>query len=250
MESVRKQDYPGRVAHLIVIDTCVSTLRYLEQDADTRSVAWIFRSRRPGAERVPGRLGRLRNEAIRLAESHWVAFLDDDNEFYPNHLRTLKDAADRQHCSAVHSHRELLWRDGSAYLEPLFPWSSSRHKAARMYDKLRRAMVFEKGSNVMKDRIDSPEHPDGIRSADTSEWLVSKETAMRCPFPEDCSSSDWAIMKTEDDYFMERLVLAGIPIACSGLATLKYYVGGYSNRWLQRKFSGINAAQSGMAADR
>ena len=248
LESVRKQDYPGPIRHLVVIDDCSSTLRYLEQNAKSDAVAWLLRKRRSCDERIPGRLGRLRNDGVGLATTYWISFLDDDNEFHPNHLSSLMTAAALGECSAAHSYRELLWPDGSPYLEPLFPWCSNETEAARIYEHLRHEKVFEPGLHIMRDRVDPLDHAHPIRFVDTSEWLLSKETAMRFPFPAECSLEDWAAMKTEDDYLLEKMVSARIPIACNGLATLKYYLGGYSNSWLRRRFHWTKSADSGRNA--
>ena len=42
-----------------------------------------------------GVAGSVRNVGIRLSSSRFVAFLDDDNEWEPNHLRTAIDELDR-----------------------------------------------------------------------------------------------------------------------------------------------------------
>ena len=62
-------------------------------------------------------LARLRNDAIEKCKTEWFAFLDDDNEYYPNHLQELMDFAIEQNCDAVFSNSEIYYRDGKPFLE-------------------------------------------------------------------------------------------------------------------------------------
>ena len=100
MASVACQDYVGVVEHVVIVDDDArtvaaltgherSTLRPLR--VETRgSVA----ARREGDRSfVYPHLARLLNVGIHLARYPWVAFLDDDNEFEPDHLSTLAHLA-------------------------------------------------------------------------------------------------------------------------------------------------------------
>lgn len=229
--SVRRQDYPGPVSHFIVVDDCPRTLASLRQLPSGEGIEWVYRRRRGARERPPERLARLRNEAVKLANSTWVAFLDDDNEYYCNHLSSLVTTAEAAGCTAVHSQRELFWRNGKRYLAPVFPWCRTEQEGARVYEELVKLRVFERGSHVMRDRVERTDHRSVVTLVDTSEWLIARSLALKYPFPTQCSASDWAARITEDDLLLRSLVAAGVSISCSGLATLRYYLGGYSNQY-------------------
>jgi glycosyltransferase involved in cell wall biosynthesis len=42
-----------------------------------------------------------RNNVIKMANSEWIAFLDDDDEFLPHHIETLMNAAHEQKADVV-----------------------------------------------------------------------------------------------------------------------------------------------------
>src|SRR5437016_6158081 len=125
--SVQSQDYPGVVRHLILIDDCEETAQAVAalKDSSNRPLVITHILRAPGEmpegpakrEHVYPRIARLLNQGVRMADSRWISFLDDDNEFEPNHLSSLVSCAVRSDCSAVHSHRSILNANGSPYLE-------------------------------------------------------------------------------------------------------------------------------------
>jgi glycosyltransferase involved in cell wall biosynthesis len=47
--------------------------------------------------------GATRQRALEMVDTQWVAFLDDDDEFMPDHLRTLWDAAHAHQADYVYS---------------------------------------------------------------------------------------------------------------------------------------------------
>jgi hypothetical protein len=49
-----------------------------------------------------------RNKALERVTTDWVAFLDDDDEFKPNHLRVLVKAANRTGADMVFSYPEII----------------------------------------------------------------------------------------------------------------------------------------------
>lgn len=61
-----------------------------------------------------------KNRALSRATSEFVAFLDDDDEFLPDHLRLLRQAADEEHADVVYSLPRVINREG--------------HQVARQFD--------------------------------------------------------------------------------------------------------------------
>ena len=73
-----------------------------------------------------------RNNAIKMANSEWIAFLDDDDEFQPHHVRTLLTAADENKADVVWGwfdviggsdpfpmHRGLQWDVNAPHIFPI-----------------------------------------------------------------------------------------------------------------------------------
>jgi cellulose synthase/poly-beta-1,6-N-acetylglucosamine synthase-like glycosyltransferase len=57
-------------------------------------------------------LGMVRNVGIRLTQSDYIAFLDDDNEWEPDHLTTALDALSGG-CDMVYTQVRRCWPDGT-----------------------------------------------------------------------------------------------------------------------------------------
>jgi hypothetical protein len=64
---------------------------------------------------------------------------------------------------------------------------------------------------------------------DTSEWLFERELLLHVPFCEVYDHRDWLDVVPEDNKLLTTLVELGIPIACTHMPSLRYYLGGYSN---------------------
>jgi hypothetical protein len=82
---------------------------------------------------------------------------------------------------------------------------------------------------VFKDRADPLDHPDPVRSVDTSAWLLARSLLLEIPFRDDFTDLDGETRTGEDDKLLADLINRREPIACSHKATLRYYLGGYSN---------------------
>lgn len=230
IESVCRQDYRGRLEHLILIDECPVTTAVLHTVArQVPGLSWRQIPRSPHERSGPPRLARLRNAAVRLAATPWVAFLDDDNQYEESHLSSLLACAQATGFPAVHSERTLQHPDGSPYLEPRMPWERDPAEGRRIYAQLRDKGVFVPGSNVVHDRADPQGHPAPVRMVDTSEWLFSRELLLDILFCEQYSLADWEQVIPEDNKLLRRLIAERVPIASSRLPTLSYRLGGYSN---------------------
>jgi glycosyltransferase involved in cell wall biosynthesis len=229
MASVSKQDAPAAIEHLILIDDCAETAARLGA-ADLPAVTkWELIRRKAPEIPTAARLAALRNYGVRSSASDWICFLDDDNEFAPNHISALLERAEATGCRAIHSWMKIFHSDGRPFLERLYPWSLDVEGGRDTYRKLVALGIMEPGSNVARDRS-YPEEVEGFAgSIDTSEWLFSRNLLLEVPFPEMYSDEDCAVLKTEDDKLLEALLALEEPIACSEKATLHYYLGGYSN---------------------
>lgn len=248
--SVSSQDYPGHIDHLIIIDDCVETLETLRgmEGSSRRRLIPHFESRAPGEfpdgpiglNIVYPRIAGLLNIGVRMANSHWVAFLDDDNEYETNHLSSLVNCAAQNDCLAVHSCRGIFHSDGSPYLDSLFPWARDPEEGSRIYELLCSRGVWVRGSNVLKDRAD-PRGPAPFRNStiltlrdpiflvDTSVWLLERNLLLKYPVPEIFTEEDLRDNTAPDDKLLELLLENRVCIVTTGLPTLRYYLGGISN---------------------
>jgi len=134
---------------------------------------------------------------------------------------------------------QILWRDGNPYLESRMPWKRDLEESKRLYTELCIKGVFQPGSNIMRDRADPWDHPDPVRTVDTGEWLLERALLLEHPFCEYYTDADLAEMTTEDDKLLQTLVEHRIRIVCSELPTLRYYLGGYSNRHTLREYAKV-----------
>jgi len=229
--SVRAQDYPGQIVHLIMVDDCDQTVQALAEieSSSQRKLVSHFELREPGERSGRARSAHLRNRAVCLTDARWVAFLDDDNEYEPNHLSSLITCAVQNKGSAVHSYRKIYHADGSPYLEHRFPWVRDPEEGKRLYEFYCDRGLLIRGTNIFQDRADPKGQPDGIRMVDSSVWLFERSLLMQYPFPQQYSEKDIKNNVYEDDKLLELLLEEEVAISITGLATVKYYLGGYSN---------------------
>ena len=102
LESVFAQRFDGRIHVLVGIDTPVGDIGLIDEVCSRRpshcvvQVFWpgFSTSARHGGLTPPGDGGALRAILTYLANSPYVAYLDDDNWWDPEHLRQLRAALD------------------------------------------------------------------------------------------------------------------------------------------------------------
>lgn len=228
IESVDRQTTAATVDHLLIVDDCSETAQVLDAGVWPSRVRWRLASRAPGERSGTPRISRLRNGAVRSVDTEWIAFLDDDNSWRSDHLQSLLDTSEEGGFDAVHCHRDLRNEDGSPYLEPRFPWAMSATEAAQLYDVAVATGVMRSGSSELRTTATAAS-PD-FRFVDMGEWLVRRRLLLEMPLNEQFSEAQLADGVGEDDLWLEALVTAGVPIGCSGEATLRYRLGGRSNR--------------------
>jgi hypothetical protein len=230
IESVRSQSFQGTLRHLIVVDDCPLTISRLGRSCPPNpDLRYSLAKRTREESSGPPRLARLRNYAHTLVDTAWTAYLDDDNEFEADHITSLLECAAATGCSAVHSHRRLFSFEGAPFLEQRWPWCRDPEQGKQQYRALVDKGVMEVGSNIVRDRVDLSPGPSRFVMVDTSEWLINTERLRRMNISDCFSYQDWLDNLAEDDKLMEAILAAGILIGCTQRATLKYYLGGYSN---------------------
>ncbi|MGC9669675.1 glycosyltransferase family 2 protein [Planosporangium sp. 12N6] len=256
MASVFAQDYPGDIEHVVVIDDDPDSVAVVES-APTRpglrTVAHLVeRSQREREESprdrryVYPRLSRLFNAGTRVSSADWIAFLDDDNEFEPHHLSSLRERAQETGADAVHSGRTMWHADGTPYTDEVWHTAFTYEEGRRLYQLMVDRGVRFPGSNVVMDRADpgvrtASFHPstvtgpdDPIMTVDQSVWLLRRELLLRLPIPEQFTDDDHRNNAAPDDKLLGVLVSHDVPIFSTGQATVRYYLGGVSN-WKQQE---------------
>lgn len=253
MASVYEQDYDGLIEHVIVID---------DEDPETVAAAsaaptrpglrvTVHQEPRPEAERdePPGdkrrvypRLSRLFNTGARVSSADWIAFLDDDNEYEPHHLSSLLACAREHGAQVAHSGRTMWYADGSPYLEEAWHTVDDPVEAARIYEVMCDKGVRVRGTNILLDRAD-PRRPgdpfhtssviqpeDPVALVDQSVWLVRRELLLRLPIPETFTEAEHEANTAPDDKLLRTLQDNDVPIVSTRQPTVRYYLGGVSNR--------------------
>ena len=232
--SVQRQKCHARIEHIVLVDDYERTKAMLENTRDLpANLTWHWMPRNPGECSGPGRSAKLRNYGVRISNTKWIAFLDDDNEWMENHLSELIARATRRGLRAVHSWMILLNQDGTPFLEARFPWCRDTQEGRKIYRELCAKGVFAPASCVVRDRADPIDHPDPVRSVDTGEWLLARELLLEVPFQESYDALDEETVTGEDDKLLLDLVKRRELIGCTNQPTLIYYLGGYSNSFDQ-----------------
>jgi hypothetical protein len=252
MASVYAQDHPGEIVHVVIVDDDPDSVPVIEA-APTRPGLRVvpFPVPRPAAEadERPGdrrssypRLSRLLNAGARACATDWLAVLDDDNEYEPDHLSSLLACAEANGARAVHSGRRMFTADGEPYLDELWHTVADPGEAARIYELMCDRGVRVRGTNILLDRADPVrsvtlrpssvvQADDPVLLVDQNVWLVRRELMLACPWPETFTDEDYDTNAAPDDKFLEVLLTNGAPLLSTGRPTVRYYLGGMSNKY-------------------
>lgn len=101
-----------------------------------------------------------RNNATKMANSEWIAFLDDDDEFQPHHVATLLDAAHGQQADVVWG-----WFDVIGGSDP-FPthrgrqWDVNDLHIFPITCIVRRSLILDANAKFMPDNHGAWQHQD------------------------------------------------------------------------------------------
>jgi dTDP-4-amino-4,6-dideoxygalactose transaminase len=172
------------------------------------------------------RIAFLRELAVRRCTADFVAFLDDDNEWEPDHLSSLLEIA-RLGYPAVHSWRVLIDRDGHLINVGTFPWLPDGARALARLDELRTAGVMG-DSPVVRDSVDFKLADGAHGMVDMGEWLFDRTLLDMLKFRRPRTEQQISDRFGEDDVLLEQLLRLDVPTRCTTKPTLRYRLGGMS----------------------
>lgn len=175
------------------------------------------------------RMAVLRNHSLSFVREKYVCFLDDDNEMEPGHLRSLIAVLEQEQVVAAYSWRTLLYADGSHFDGRSYPWHSNETEAYKRWKWCVEAGVMVQGKSIMYDGPVTVPDPMGLATVDMNEWLFLTDKLKQVGMNFDFSEKDRIDRVGEDDKLFARIRVLGLPIAGSGMATIRYYLGGVSN---------------------
>ena len=228
IKSVLLQDLSVR--HLIFSENQARLIKDERLDfCKTRSVEFLPLEGLPHHGPSSPRMAVLRNHSLSFVREKYICFLDDDNEMEPGHLRSLIHVIEQQQVAAAYSWRTLLYADGSYFDGRSYPWHSNETEAHKRWKWCVDAGVMIQGEPVMYDGPVTVPDPMGIATIDMNEWLFKTEELKRVGMNFHFSEKDETDRVGEDDKLFARIRVLGLPIAGSGMATIRYYLGGVSN---------------------
>ena len=225
-----------KLQHIVVGDDCP----HLNDSATASRLARDFPGSlivaRPGFSIVnrgyaPARTAVVRNIGIEEATGTFVAHLDDDNEIEPDHIASLVDVLrTTPDADIAYSWRQLVSPSGQdADLQGRSPWYKAEAASRRFFQDQMAFGIVDRHSNVLRD---VPVAPDGrdVFHIDSSELLVRTTVHKLLRFRTAYDDREMRAGLCEDRAFCIDACARGLKFAPSGRPTLRYYLGGYSNR--------------------
>ncbi|MGM5482573.1 MAG: glycosyltransferase [Nanobdellota archaeon] len=225
LESVFNQDYDGEVEILIGADRCPYADSFQNMPRGPKRNLKIIHFNHDIDGDISVRLAKMRNYCCSVADSDYVAFLDDDNIYLTYHLSSLANCLEKYNADAVHAWRKVIDKDGNLVELNYFPWSTSNFEEE--YNYFCKQGVIHPGGSVIRDTLVLPDGNIGM--VDTSSWLFKLKVFNRIKFPEYRSEQDKQKNHTEDDLLLVKILRENLTIKSTKIPSLAYRLGGYSN---------------------
>jgi glycosyltransferase involved in cell wall biosynthesis len=92
-----------------------------------------------------------RNNAIKMANSEWIAFLDDDDEFQPHHVGTLLNAAHEHQADVVWGWFEVIGGSDPFPMHRGRQWSIDTPHIFPITCLVRRSLILDSNATFMSD---------------------------------------------------------------------------------------------------
>ncbi|MCL4198870.1 MAG: SPASM domain-containing protein [Phycisphaerales bacterium] len=232
VESALRQDYPGQVHIYVVVDsngmTGAGELPRPRTGPTGRQILMVSVNEHTTGLIGVARIAALRNLALTLSASEYVCFLDDDNEWEPEHLRTLVTCIREARVLAAHSWRRLE-ADGRPWCPDHFPWTHSADEGRRLFGVYRTLGMMDPNSDIVRDRATALHGGREYGMVDMGEWLFERRLFLNVQFESEFTVIENQHRVGEDDKLLAQIRDRAIPVACTQQATLIYRLGGISN---------------------
>ena len=227
-QSVCRQHYP-RIEHIIIGDNHPRLTRLTSQLQAINPRITVLSLKVPtNIVYRPWRTAIVRNHGISIANGDYIAHLDDDNEMEPEHIASLVSVLEDQKADAAHSWRKLYTRSGRPLQIKAYPWCKNGRIGKYLLTEFLKAGIYIPRSNECRDVMVTPTG-DVLLHVDSSEWLVQRTVHQSVKFPISYTLRNIIHEQTEDYLLASEFYNKSLRIACSNKATLRYYLGGYSN---------------------
>jgi len=228
LDAVQHQDYPN-LEHVVIGDACTgpaqARLDALARTGGNAVPVRVVNGPEPPPETAtyrPARAAHARTSGVHEARGALLAFLDDDNEYEPDHVSAMVQAMEeRPTLQAVHGWRQIFNADGSPYLAPSNPWENDPEQARRDYDNFVAGGDWLAGTNLLRDRLER-------NTVDSSCWLLRRALLDRVPFRLTYTLAERAARLGEDVAFCLDLQRHGVPVGGVPRHSVRYFLGGFS----------------------
>jgi hypothetical protein len=166
---------------------------------------------------------------LSVVDTDFVCFLDDDNQWEPDHISSLYDALTSNPVAASHSWRTVVSVDGILYPLHEFPWARTRRERLRRFSEATRAGLLAPGSAVVKDSVSALVDSREVGMVDMGCWMFPLNVIETLGLETSYDSQDLAQCVGEDDKLLRTLRVNAVSIICTMRPTLRYSLGGFSN---------------------
>lgn len=227
--SVAEQVCNDGIRHVVLSERTAQLRANVALNAWKDAVEWVDLAGEPCIGPSSPRMARLRQDALTTVREPYVCFLDDDNEYLPEHLASLIELISASGLEAAHSWRVLLEPDGAPFDGLRYPWHHDPVIAKRLHAWCIQHGVIEPGSPVVRDMPIDDSNDSNVATVDMNEWLFRTDCIRRIGFETCFTPSEIADSVGEDDKLLARMLAASVRFGCSQRATVRYRLGGISN---------------------
>jgi dTDP-4-amino-4,6-dideoxygalactose transaminase/glycosyltransferase involved in cell wall biosynthesis len=232
IESVKKQDFDGNIELRIIGDNC----DYLEDISVEKLPANIVvesdniaLNSSVGREQIVHRVSILRNIGIDLSCGKHICFLDDDNLWESHHLSSLMATIYNSNGFLAYSWRKLFLNNGEPWNPTTWPWLGGDTPQELLFKVYKELKMLDANDNILRDSFSAFYDGKDFSTIDMGEWLINRIVFETIKFKTDYSKEEQGQLVTEDDQLLIDLKEFGFTGFPSKKATLRYYLGGYSN---------------------
>lgn len=232
INSVLKQDFKNEIEIVLIGDSCdyLENIEYLKLPRNISIKKHnIILDKGIDKNLIVHRVATLRNIAVNLSTENFVCFLDDDNLWEANHISSLMDTILVHQCKASYSWRQLFLNNGKPWIPTIWPWIGSDVPQEKLLGIYKELGMLDLKTNILKDKFEAIYDNRDFATIDMGAWLFKKDLFDVIKFKTDYTKEEVNCLVTEDDQLLLDFKKLNFLVHSSQKATLKYYLGGFSN---------------------